>query len=233
MSDPPPGKKDAEWTCNGCGTPQNVLSGLRFHRCPACGATFQLKWHGGRLEAGSAKRLHMEDVDVQAPSELLHKQADEARLRVLELNERIRRLEMSKGSERIALLAIFVIICAAIYVIFHLTVFENVTLLNPGPLETGFGIATAIAVVTLLALRLRKAAIVRKVLKLHAERDENLSDYEGAEAALELRSVGHTHVPREEEPTKDDAPPDIIGKYVTRQRGGRVRLNLREKDKSD
>ena len=214
---------DANWVCVNCGAPQAVAPGARYHRCDACGALYRLAWRSGRLDTNGIKSLPPDAVDSRLEPELLQESLRRERLRLHELNNQIRELEMSKGSERFSLLMVLILICSAVYVLFLVTVTGWEALLNPGPAELAVAGVASIAVLLLFVLRMRRAAVVRKGHKLHEEHEAIEASIESSEATLALRGIGEQ--PRREPPPEPEAPPpseepssDIIGKFASRQR---------------
>ena len=212
------------WSCVACGAPQLLAAGRRYHRCEACGALFKLTWRGGRLDGQAIRRLPIDIIDAQLPTELLQERVQGARLQLRRFSDRIRGLEMAKSSERLALLAVFVIICAAIYAAFHMTVLGDSGLARLG--QTGIAVAAVagVAAAVLALLRLRRGAVVRRVRRLYRQREEAERELESGEAALALRGLG----PADEGAESSGAgEADILEKYAATQRQRRGRLSLR------
>lgn len=223
---------EAGWNCTTCGAPQAIASGLRFHRCSACGAIYRLSWRSGRLDTGAIRKLPPDVVGSQLDPELLRESLERQRIRLRELNDQIRKLEMSKGSERLSLLALFVLICVAVYALFKITVTGWESLLKPGQLELGMAAASAVSLLVLLLLQARRAAVVRQAQRLHIERDEAERNLESSEATLALRGLETGPSPPAQDSEPEEERQDIIGKFASRQRQKerKSRLGLRKRD---
>ena len=214
---------DANWVCVNCGAPQAVAPGTRYHRCDACGALYRLTWRSGRLDTNAIKSLPPDAVDSQLDPELLQESLRRERERLHELNNQIRQLEMSKGSERLSLMMVLILICSAVYVLFQVTVSGWDSLLDPGPVELAVAGISSIAVLMLFVLRMRRAAVVRKGHSLHEEHDAIEASIESSEATLTLRGISEPRrreaPPEPEMPQPSEEPSsDIIGKFASRQR---------------
>jgi hypothetical protein len=224
------------WSCSNCGAPQPVEAGVRFHRCDACGALFKLAWRSGRLDTAAIKLLPPDSVDQMIDPDLLVRDIQSRREQLRVLADRIRALEMSKGSERLGLLAVFLLICAAIYVLFQITVVGWETLLNPGVVELGIAAMVILAVLVLIVLRTIRAAVIRRVQQLQHDYDEQERSIESGEATLALRGYQppeHPAARHAPEPEPEESPSDIIEKFATRQRERRSRLGLRNRSEDE
>lgn len=244
MSNPTQQADEYGWSCVKCAAAIQVSQGANYHRCPACGELLKLAWHGTRLDVQATRLLRKEILDAKLTSTDLKNIIVNTRLRMRELNDKARQLEMAKGNERLQVLAVFVIICAIIYSIFLVTVTGVLTLLNPGPVEISFGSAALVSLLVLILFRLKKGGVVRRVQGVITERESAEMEMESARAALELRYgvSDETASPREppKQKTQPDPAPeledtdrrsDILGKFASRQKGKRKRLSLR--DQSD
>lgn len=234
MNNPAQREGDDNWSCSNCGTPQLVASGSRYHRCDACGALFKLAWRSGRLDVNAIRPLLPDAVDLQFDPDLLKQNIIDQRGQLREMSMQIRMLEMSKGSERLGLLAIFVIICAAIFTLFQITVVGWESLLDPGVVELGVAAAVVVSMLILLVLRMIRAATVRKVQLLQHNHDELERRVESTEATLALRGYDVGEKPVLEEPEDpDENPSDIIEKFASRQKERRSRLGLRNRSEEE
>jgi hypothetical protein len=222
--------EEANWSCNNCGAPQAIPPGSRYHRCSTCGALYKLRWRSGRLDMGAIRSLPVDAVDSRLEPELLRESIRRQRERLRELTDSIRRLEMSKGSERISLAAVFVLICAAVYILFAATVEGVEKLTNPGVIELAIGGISAVSLLVLIILRLRRGAIVRKAQMLHQEHDEVEASLESGEAILALRGLEPAEEAEAETEEPSEGRDDIIGKFAMRQKERRSRLGLRDSD---
>ncbi len=234
MNDPDYREGEDNWSCNNCGSPQLVASGARYHRCDACGALFKLAWRGGSLDINAIKPLPPDAVDSRIDPELLKRDIIDQREQLRELSDKIRMLEMSKGSERLGLFAVFVIICAAIFTLFQVTVVGWESLLDPGVVELSVAAAVVVSILILLVLRLIRAATVHKVQLLQQNHDDLERRIESGEATLALRGYVVEEKPApEEQEEPEETPSDIIEKFATRQKERRSRLGLRNRTEEE
>jgi hypothetical protein len=223
---------EANWTCAECGTPKGLVPGLRFFRCEGCGALFKLAWRGDRLDPRGCRNIKADPVDTRLATEVLQDRAVRSILILRELSSRIRNLEMSKGSERLTMLCLFIIVCSALYSGFKLTVINPLSMRISIWWEIIIGFLLLSAVVCLSAQWLHRRRLIMRVNVLHGEKGAAERDLENCEAALALRGV-ELMVPRVDGPQETEHEDEgegesIISKYVVRRRIRRKRLNLRK-----
>jgi hypothetical protein len=214
-----------------------VLVNTSYYTCHTCAGTFKLDWHAGQLKNYFPLSNVTELIEESTDEEELQTTAVDSRSRLLELNDQIRRLEMAKAGERLRVFAIFVVICAFIFILFRVTVEGFNAITNPGAAELGAAGAAGISLMIIAVYGLRKSAIVRKSNKLNEERKLLEDELQKAEAVLDLRSRSRRDIPSEEsaekqgeEETPQTNKSDIIGRFASRKKHGKSRLNIRDDD---
>lgn len=227
------------WRCARCNAPLQLAVGARYQACGACGSVYRMQWRGGQIESHQG----IADISRAMDPAISHEQIEEhlldCRQRLHLLNDRIRRMEMAKGGERLRVFAALIIICAAIYALFRLTVEGVTAFMHPGQLEYGLAAAAGAALFLLIFFRVRKGAMVRRVIRLHDQRREIEAELEAFDAALSLRfgkavasvaDVGEAVEPATAEAPAAQPSGDIIGRYATRKKEGRSRLSIRDEE---
>jgi hypothetical protein len=241
MSETHPNPAVIHWKCARCNAPLPVVAGARYQACAACGAAYRMQWRGGQIESHQAIADISRAMDPGISQAQIEERLLDSRQRLHGLNDRIRRLEMAKGGERLRVFAALVIICAAIYALFRLTVEGIDVFSNPGQVEYGLAAGAGLALLLLVFFRIRRGAIVRRVIRLHDQRTEIETELEAFSAALALRfsdaaesaPAGDSVItaePSAAEPTPPTGEGDIIGRYATRKKEGRSRLNIRDEE---
>ena len=236
MSDEQQSGKRVNWNCSRCNASLMVRVDTRYYGCPTCGTAFRFNWRAGQIENFFVLSKIEGILENEPEKEDLEESARDGNARLRDLNERIRRLEMSKGGERLRVLAIFATIVAGIFLLFRLTVRGLEVITTPGTQEL---IAMGVASVSLMVVAvfgLRKSALVRKCNKLIAERDQLEDELDHTHATLHLHFNGTAEEPPGEmagekpsEPADEQSPQgDIIERFASRKKEGRSRLSLRD-----
>lgn len=228
--------KRVSWNCSRCNASLMVRVDTRYYGCPTCGTAYRFDWRGGQIENYFVLNK-IEGILEGAPEKAdLEESARDGHARLRELNERIRRLEMAKGGERLRVLAIFVIIVAGIFLLFRLTVRGFEVIFTPGTQELAAMGAAAVAILVVAVFGLRKSALVRKCNRMIAERDELESKLDNTQATLHLHFNGTDdgNVSPREEATgpgeEQTSGNDIIERFASRKKEGRSRLSLRDEE---
>lgn len=239
MSDEQQSGKRISWSCSRCNASLMVRPDTRYYACPTCNTAYRFHWRGGQIENYFVLSKIEGILETEPEKEELEESARDSNTQLRELNERIRRLEMSKGGERLRVLAIFAIIVAGIFLLFRLTVRGLEAIMTPGTNELiAMGVAS-VSILVVAVFSLRKSALVRKCNKLIARRDELESDLDHTQATLHLHFNGvaeeeasyeEDSTPPAPEPVEEPSTSDIIERFASRKKEGRSRLSLRDEE---
>jgi len=192
------------WTCAECSNSLHIRPNSNYVSCHICGASFRLRWRGGQVVDHVSLKNIKNVLDDDATKEEVKVELTSSREELQRLNNRIRRIEMSKSGERFKVLSLFLLVCAAIYVLFRLTVHgvrsvEAVTMADLYVLA-----AAALAFLVFIINGIFKSATVRKVNTLIEQRKELEKNVLDNEASLHILRAADdeelsTEIPKEKE----------------------------------
>lgn len=221
------------WTCVKCSTPLQVSENVHYFQCRTCSTMFRLHWSNGKIERQTVLQNITQRIETGFSEEYLNTSASELQVRLRNLNDSIRNLEMAKGAERIRVLAVLLLITATIYLLFRVTVQGVNSLMEPGLYELVAAGVLAFSLFIIIVFRIYKAAMVSRVNKLIVDRDNLEAELQRVEATRDLQtdteeSVGQERDEIAEPDDNTTRDQDIIERFATRKKEGRKRLNLRE-----
>lgn len=240
MTDLPEEKNRINWNCARCNSVLLVEVGIKYGSCSTCGASFSFDWVDGKLERSLALNEITSSVKKEKSDEAIQVSNVDNKMNLRELNDKIRRLEMTKGGERIRALAVFVLICTIIYYLFTLTVHGIARVTSPELTDLIVVGIAAISLMIIVVYRLYRSTVVRKCNILIAQRNELEEHIKNLDVSINLPDSALTTEERqatnenasddradtnEEAQTRDT---DIIEKFASRKKQRRSRLNIRD-----
>jgi predicted RNA-binding Zn-ribbon protein involved in translation (DUF1610 family) len=241
------------WNCPECNSLLKVRQSTNYFSCHICGSAFKLRWRSGKINEFIPLKNIRNVLEDSGGAEELQVSLDEKKIELQGLNNRIRRIEMSKSGERIRVFSMFIIICTAIYALFRYSVDGLRTLEETTMTDLSIGAAAALAFLLLISFSIYRNAVVRRVNKLYTQREElelqvnkeeaSLHLYSNSEAVMQAseamqedESVVEPAVEQVNQSTEgseelnEDQPKNIIKDYAEKIKAKRKRISLREEE---
>lgn len=244
------------WSCPECGNVLSVRQNTNYFSCHICGSAFKLRWRGGQIIDHISLRNIKNVLEEGGSTAEVREKLAEKKTELQQLNNTIRKIEMSKSGERLKVLSLFALVCAAIYLLFRITVDGVRTFGDTNATDLVLAGVAGLAFMIFIVNGIYRNAMVRKVNKLLSRRQELEMDVNREEASLhiygnpedleggpKIQSKPQKKTVPEEitEPTGSDekqetgeekksSGQDIIKDYADKKKERRRRLSLRDEE---